>query len=64
MLLIKNAVLNAARLALEEHPKGPMRMRRFLKAIEMETQGKWSEGGGPVMGFRQPPKMQTGVTIS
>ena len=61
---IKNVVLNAARLALEEHPKGPVRMRHFLKAVEMETRGKWSEGGGPVIGFGQPGRFRSAPGVS
>jgi AAA+ superfamily predicted ATPase len=48
---IKNAVLNAARTALERRGKGPVRMDDFICAIEMETKGRWSEGGGKPIGF-------------
>jgi ATP-dependent 26S proteasome regulatory subunit len=49
---IKNAVLNAARLALARNPDGQVTMADFRKAIEMETQGRWHDQGGGRVGFR------------
>jgi len=48
---IKNVVLNAARLALESRGKGPVRMEDFLRATEMEVQGKWNEESREPVGF-------------
>jgi len=48
---IKNAVLNAARLALSREEDSRVTMADFNAAIEMETEGKWSAGGGKGIGF-------------
>ena len=48
---IKNVVLNAARLALQSREKGPVRMEDFLRATEMEVQGKWNDEGREPVGF-------------
>jgi len=48
---IKNVVLNAARLALQRGGKAKVTMNDLLKAVDMETEGKWSENGGSGIGF-------------
>ena len=48
---IKNAVLNAARIALARGPRECVRMSDFEKAIAMETQGRWSATGIRPIGF-------------
>jgi len=48
---IKNAVLNAARIALARDPKGRVAMGDFERAIAMETRGRWGTNGTRVIGF-------------
>ena len=48
---IKNVVLNAARIALERHAKGPICRDDFRRAVEMETQGRWNDGNREPIGF-------------
>ncbi len=40
---IKNAVLNAARIAVARGKESKVKMSDFARAIDMETDGKWSE---------------------
>jgi hypothetical protein len=49
---IKNAVLNAARLALSRGPAARVTAADFDEAIAMETDGGWGPKGR--MGFRSP----------
>ena len=48
---IKNAVLNAARRALERDGQGPVTQSDLLHAVHGEGEGKWTETGGPAIGF-------------
>ena len=48
---LKNAVLNAARIALTRDPKGCVLMEDFEQAIAMETTGRWSTGETRPIGF-------------
>ena len=48
---IKNAVLNAARHALNRNGHGPVAMEDLLAAAELETEGRWSADGGGKVGF-------------
>ncbi len=48
---IKNAVLNAARMALARSPRGPLIMADFLEAVRMETEGSWAENRFGRIGF-------------
>jgi hypothetical protein len=50
---IKNAVLNAARLAVIRGPEAKVGMRDFLEAIGCEKEGKWTGKGLPI-GFGSP----------
>jgi SpoVK/Ycf46/Vps4 family AAA+-type ATPase len=49
---IKNAILNAARLALQRGADGPITNADFCKAILMEQEGKWKNDGRSRIGFR------------
>ena len=41
-------LLNAARLALQERPEGPLRASDFERALEMEREGEWSDRRGRI----------------
>jgi AAA+ superfamily predicted ATPase len=62
---IKNVVLNAARLALQDKRGGPVAAAHLLKAIDMETTGKWSDENRSPIGFqfvRAPEKRNPAAT--
>jgi len=48
---IKNVILNAARLALERGGGDSVQLRDFLRALDMETKGKWTEAASGFIGF-------------
>ena len=48
---IKNAVLNAARIALVRGTKGPVTQADFEKAIRMDGESRWGRIDGQVAGF-------------
>jgi adenylate kinase family enzyme len=48
---IKNAVLNAARMALARDPRGRVMMSDFERATAMETLGRWSNVSSHRIGF-------------
>jgi hypothetical protein len=48
---IKNAVLNAARIALCRCEEGPVTQDDFREAVDLETKGKWSAGRAGRIGF-------------
>jgi SpoVK/Ycf46/Vps4 family AAA+-type ATPase len=48
---IKNAVLNAARIALARDPHGPVTALDFEQAIKMELDGRWNREGLQPIGF-------------
>ncbi len=49
---IKNVVLNASRYAFGRCPEGPVKAEDFRKAIEMETEHRWSKSSHHPIGFR------------
>ena len=49
---IKNAVLNAARLALRRGENGPVTRADFEQAIKMERDGRWNPTAESRLGFR------------
>jgi SpoVK/Ycf46/Vps4 family AAA+-type ATPase len=48
---IKNVILNAARAALERRARGPVERQDFLRAMEMETNGRWNLENQRPIGF-------------
>jgi hypothetical protein len=50
---IKNVILNAARIALQRTPDGPVTAGDFRQAIQMEQGGKWKIAGASQIGFRR-----------
>ncbi len=48
---IKNAVLNAARLAIAGKEGAQITMQHLRKAVRMEKEGKWKKGRGSPVGF-------------
>jgi hypothetical protein len=50
---IKNVILNAARLALQRDPDGPVTMEDFHKAIDREQSGQWSHNPRSRIGFKR-----------
>jgi hypothetical protein len=48
---IKNAVLNAARLAMQRNGRGPVTMSDFRQAVALERDGGWNESGNSKIGF-------------
>jgi AAA+ superfamily predicted ATPase len=49
---IKNAVLNAARIALMRTPRGSVAVADFEQAIAMEVSGRWAKTASRNIGFR------------
>ena len=48
---IKNALLNAARIALVRAPHGSVAMADFEQAVAMEISGRWAKTGSRSIGF-------------
>ncbi len=48
---IKNAVFNAARIALMRAPRGSVAMGDFEQAVAMEVSGRWAKNGSRSIGF-------------
>jgi AAA+ superfamily predicted ATPase len=55
---IKNALLNAARIALVRAPKGTVAMADFDQAIAMEVSGCWAKTGSRSIGFDTQGRIQ------
>lgn len=55
---IKNALLNAARIALVRAPRGSVAMTDFEQAVAMEISGRWAKTGPRSIGFHLQGRSQ------